>query len=103
VTGPRSTTSPSKIGRDEVFGFMEPNGTGKTTTVRTLSTLLVSTSGPTTVAGIPLTPANVVEIRRRDRQSEERHKRTFHRCGHCSAHRRFPAPDSAADWRRGHG
>jgi len=48
-----------EIGRDEVFGFMEPNGTGKTTTVRTLSTLLVSTSGPTTVAGIPLTPANV--------------------------------------------
>ena len=64
---------------------MEPNGTGKTTTVRTLSTLLVSTSGPTTVAGIPLTPANVVEIRRRDRQSEERHKRTFRRCDHCSA------------------
>ncbi len=45
-----------EIGRDEVFGFMEPDGTGKTTTVRTLSTLLVSTPGPATVAGIPLTP-----------------------------------------------
>jgi ABC-type multidrug transport system ATPase subunit len=56
---------------------MEPNGTGKTTTMGTLGTLLVSTSGPTTVAEIPLTPANVVEIRRRDRQSEERHKRTL--------------------------
>jgi ABC-2 type transport system ATP-binding protein len=40
-----------EIGHDEVFGFVEPNGTGKTTAVRTLSTLLVLTSGPTTVAG----------------------------------------------------
>ena len=41
------------------------NGAGKTTTVRTLGTLLAPTSGSATVAGIPLTPENGVEIRRR--------------------------------------
>jgi ABC-2 type transport system ATP-binding protein len=49
----------------EVFGFLGPNGAGKTTTVRTLGTLLAPTSGTATVAGLPLTPANEVEIRRR--------------------------------------
>jgi ABC-type oligopeptide transport system ATPase subunit len=38
----------------EVFGFLGPNGAGKTTTVRTLGTLIAPTSGPATVAGIPL-------------------------------------------------
>ena len=41
------------------------NGAGKTTTVRTLGTLIAPTSGSATVAGIPLTPENGVEIRRR--------------------------------------
>jgi ABC-2 type transport system ATP-binding protein len=53
------------IGSGEVFGFLGPNGAGKTTTVRTLSTLIAPTSGSATVAGIPLTPGNGVEIRRR--------------------------------------
>jgi ABC-2 type transport system ATP-binding protein len=54
-----------EIGHGEVFGFLGPNGAGKTTTVRTLGTLLAPTSGSATVTGIPLTPDNGVEIRRR--------------------------------------
>jgi ABC-2 type transport system ATP-binding protein len=53
------------VAHGEVFGFLGPNGAGKTTTVRTLGTLLAPTSGAATVAGIPLTPENGVEIRRR--------------------------------------
>jgi ABC-2 type transport system ATP-binding protein len=49
----------------EVFGFLGPNGAGKTTTVRTLGTLIAPTSGSATVAGIPLSPENQVEIRQR--------------------------------------
>jgi ABC-2 type transport system ATP-binding protein len=54
-----------EVGYGEVFGFLGPNGAGKTTTVRTLGTLIAPTSGSATVAGIPLTAANGVEIRRR--------------------------------------
>ena len=54
-----------EVGHGEVFGFLGPNGAGKTTTVRTLGTLLAPTSGSATVAGIPLTPENGVQIRRR--------------------------------------
>jgi ABC-2 type transport system ATP-binding protein len=54
-----------EVGQGEVFGFLGPNGAGKTTTVRTLATLLAPTSGMATVAGIPLSPENGVEIRRR--------------------------------------
>src|SRR4051812_34225442 len=53
------------VGRGEIFGFLGPNGAGKTTTVRTLGTLIQPTAGSATVAGIPLTPENGVEIRRR--------------------------------------
>jgi ABC-2 type transport system ATP-binding protein len=53
-----------EVGQGEVFGFLGPNGAGKTTTVRTLGTLIAPTSGSATVAGIPLTPENGVEIRR---------------------------------------
>jgi ABC-2 type transport system ATP-binding protein len=53
------------IARGEVFGFLGPNGAGKTTMVRTLGTLIAPTSGSATVAGVPLTPANGVEIRTR--------------------------------------
>jgi ABC-2 type transport system ATP-binding protein len=53
------------VARGEVFGFLGPNGAGKTTTVRILGTLIAPTSGSATVAGIPLEPANDVEIRRR--------------------------------------
>jgi ABC-2 type transport system ATP-binding protein len=54
-----------EIGHGEVFGFLGPNGAGKTTTVRTLGTLIAPTSGTAVVAGLPLTPANGPEIRRR--------------------------------------
>jgi ABC-2 type transport system ATP-binding protein len=53
------------IAPGEVFGFLGPNGAGKTTTVRTLGTLIAPSTGSATVAGIPLVPANGVEIRRR--------------------------------------
>jgi ABC-2 type transport system ATP-binding protein len=53
------------VARGEVFGFLGPNGAGKTTMVRTLGTLLQPTSGSAIVAGLPLTPQNGVEIRRR--------------------------------------
>jgi ABC-2 type transport system ATP-binding protein len=49
----------------EVFGFLGPNGAGKTTTVRLLGTLLTPSAGSAVVAGLALTPANGVEIRRR--------------------------------------
>jgi ABC-2 type transport system ATP-binding protein len=52
-----------EIGYGEVFGFLGPNGTGKTTTVRTLARSVAPTLGSATVAGIPLTPENGVEIR----------------------------------------
>ncbi len=54
-----------EVGQGEVFGFLGPNGAGKTTTVRTLGTLVAPTSGSATVAGLPLTAQNGVEIRRR--------------------------------------
>jgi len=54
-----------EVAHGEVFGFLGPNGAGKTTTVRTLGTLIAPTSGSATVAGIPLIPANGVEIRQR--------------------------------------
>jgi ABC-2 type transport system ATP-binding protein len=54
-----------EVQRGEVFGFLGPNGAGKTTTVRTLGTLVAPTSGSATIAGIPLTPGNGAQIRRR--------------------------------------
>lgn len=54
-----------EVAHGEVFGFLGPNGAGKTTTVRTLGTLIAPTSGSATVAGIPLTAENGVEIRQR--------------------------------------
>jgi ABC-2 type transport system ATP-binding protein len=54
-----------EVARGEVFGFLGPNGAGKTTTVRTLGTLIAPTSGSATVAGVPLSAENSVEIRQR--------------------------------------
>src|SRR5580704_18074731 len=53
------------VGYGEVFGFLGPNGAGKTTTVRTLGTLISSSSGSATVAGIPLSAENGPAIRAR--------------------------------------
>jgi ABC-2 type transport system ATP-binding protein len=53
------------VASGEVFGFLGPNGAGKTTTVRMLGTLIAPSSGTAVVAGIPLEPANGVEIRQR--------------------------------------
>jgi ABC-2 type transport system ATP-binding protein len=53
------------VGHGEVFGFLGPNGAGKTTMVRTLGTLLSPSAGAAFISGIPLSPDNGVEIRRR--------------------------------------
>ncbi len=53
------------VAAGEVFGFLGPNGAGKTTTVRMLATLIAPTGGTAHVAGLPLEPANGVEIRQR--------------------------------------
>jgi ABC-2 type transport system ATP-binding protein len=53
------------VGAGEVFGFLGPNGAGKTTTVRMLATLIAPTAGQARVAGVPLEPANGVEVRKR--------------------------------------
>jgi ABC-2 type transport system ATP-binding protein len=53
------------VAAGEVFGFLGPNGAGKTTTVRMLGTLIRPTSGSAVVAGLPLEPANGVQIRQR--------------------------------------
>jgi ABC-2 type transport system ATP-binding protein len=54
-----------QVDRGEVFGFLGPNGAGKSTMVRTLGTLLQPSSGSATIVGIPLSPENGTEIRRR--------------------------------------
>ena len=43
-----------EVGYGEVFGFFGPNGAAKTTTVRTLGTLIAPTSASAIVAGMPL-------------------------------------------------
>jgi ABC-2 type transport system ATP-binding protein len=52
------------VGRGEVFGFLGPNGSGKTTTVRILVTLLRQSSGAARVCGFDTArePARVREL-----------------------------------------
>jgi ABC-2 type transport system ATP-binding protein len=54
-----------EVGYGEVFGFLGPNGGGKTTTVRTLGTLIAPTSGSAKVARVELRPENSPTIRSR--------------------------------------
>ncbi len=54
-----------EVGYGEVFGFLGPYGAGKTTTVRTLGTLIAPTAGSAVVAGIPLRSENGPAIRAR--------------------------------------
>lgn len=52
-----------EISRGEVFGFLGPNGSGKTTTMRTILDLIRPTSGRASVLGLD-SHENAVEIRR---------------------------------------
>lgn len=42
------------IPKGEIFGFLGPNGSGKTTTVRILNGILSATSGHAEILGIPV-------------------------------------------------
>lgn len=42
------------IPKGEIFGFLGPNGSGKTTTVRILNGVLSATSGHAEILGIPV-------------------------------------------------
>lgn len=53
-----------RVPRGEVFGLLGPNGSGKTTMVRILSTILAPTSGSATVEGFDVV-AQPDEVRRR--------------------------------------
>ena len=52
------------IPEGQIFGFLGPNGSGKTTTVRMLTTLLKPTSGRAEVAGLDIS-RQATEVRRR--------------------------------------
>ncbi|OAA93490.1 daunorubicin/doxorubicin resistance ATP-binding protein DrrA [Clostridium coskatii] len=51
------------IPKGEIFGFLGPNGSGKTTTVRILNGILSATSGYAEILGIPVGKSNI-EIHR---------------------------------------
>jgi ABC-2 type transport system ATP-binding protein len=52
------------IGKGEITGFLGPNGSGKTTTMRILTCFFPPTSGKATVAGYDVTESPI-EVRRR--------------------------------------
>lgn len=45
-----------EVGRGQVFGFLGANGSGKTTTIRMLTTLPRPTAGRAWVAGLDVAP-----------------------------------------------
>jgi len=52
------------VERGEIFGFLGPNGSGKTTTIRLLLDLLKASSGRALLFGLPV-PENSIQIRRK--------------------------------------
>jgi cobalt/nickel transport system ATP-binding protein len=53
------------VGRGERVALLGPNGAGKTTLVLHLNGILAGGHGSVEVAGLPVVPANVQEVRRR--------------------------------------
>lgn len=47
------------IPKGEIFGFLGPNGSGKTTTVRILNGILTATSGSAEILGVPVKENNL--------------------------------------------
>jgi ribosome-dependent ATPase len=80
------------IGRGEIFGFLGPNGCGKTTTMKMLTGLLPATSGEAFILGQPIDAGDLASRRRVGymaqsfslyteltvRQNLELHARLFH-------------------------
>jgi len=54
-----------QVGRGERVSLLGPNGAGKTTLVLHLNGILTAGAGAVTVSGLPVTKANLGEIRRR--------------------------------------
>lgn len=53
-----------EIPKGAIFGFIGPNGSGKTTTIKCLCGLLNPTAGAAFVNGIPVQPSNAAKIKR---------------------------------------
>ncbi len=54
-----------QVTKGETLGILGPNGAGKTTFLNVCSTLLVPDSGHVVMDGIPLTPQNFTQLRKR--------------------------------------
>jgi len=54
-----------EVAPGEIFGLLGPNGAGKTTTLRMLGGLISPSSGQASIAGVPLTPARMNDVRAR--------------------------------------
>ena len=55
------TTSNLAVPRGSVYGFLGPNGSGKTTTIRMLVGLAFPTSGRAELLGVPM-PAGAIQV-----------------------------------------
>ena len=58
------------IGKGEITGFLGPNGSGKTTTMRILTCFFPPTSGRARVAGYDVIK-NPMEVRKREREKRK--------------------------------